>query len=543
MIRLTNIIAPILKKYRYRDKKDPFKLFNKMKLEGENKKIPITKGNVLLMPIRVSPVSNTFEGLLGYSLGLRGYNVYSLMCGQSLSKCDNINLKQNFSLACSLCNLEQKRFSKTYELHHESYLDNIDEVEYKKIVNLSSNVKLEEIFNYRYKKVSIGKYVEGGVARYLLLSNIDLEKYEILIREYFLTTLLTTEATINLLNKTNPKFVVVSHGIYSTWGAALETCVSYGYRVIVWGRGYIGEGSFIASHNASYLFETINETCSYWEDDIVSNKTRIDMEKYYKEKRNPSSSVDHVNYYSDIKKTDSNIFEKLNLDKTKKRIGVYPNIPWDGKMFSATKDFPDLNHFIKAILEWANQNKDVDVIIRAHPAEAFRKGNESMETFHDIIYQECDELPNNIIYIEPTASISSYEVSEICDVALMYASTLALEFAYARHPVIQVGLNNVSNKGIVFDSFTKEEMFENLDRAVSGTLIINDNMYSRVVKYSNYWINRRHIPEDLMKLKHLAFDGYKFADKNDLKEGNFKILDWFIARCEDGRPFVLENDA
>ena len=536
--KVANLFAPILRLYRYQKMKDPFSLFINLKKKVN---FPNNNKNILLLPIRVSPTSNTFEGILGYALKLRGYSVNALMCGQSLTKCENVNQKNNFALSCALCKLEQKKFSEAFDINNIEYLDLVSKDEYNNILSLSKNTNLEDIFNYRYKNVPIGKYVEGGVSRYLLISNIDLIVNENIIREYFLTALLTAEATIQSLEKYKPKFVIASHGIYSTWGTAVETCITYGYNVIVWGRGYIGKGNIVASHNSSYLFETINESTDYWINDCVSDKIKQGIDAYFINKRNPNSGVDYVSYYADIKQDKISVLQKLNLNQDRKRIGIYPNIPWDGKMFSATEDFPDLNVFVKYIIEWANLNPDVDMIIRSHPAEAFRKGNESIEKFIDIINMECHELPSNVIYIEPTSSISSYELSEVCDAALMYASTLALEFSYARHPVIQVGLSNVSNKGIVFDAFTKEAMFSYLNMAVEGKLKVDEEMYLRVLKYSNYWINKRHIPEVLMNLKNLAFDGYMFNNSLMLDKDNFEVLDWFIDRCEDGKPFIWEE--
>jgi hypothetical protein len=538
MRKLTNILAPLLKKYRYRNKLDPFKLFEDFNknniIDKEN------KGDVLLLPLRVSPTSNVFEGLIGYALKLRGYKVHALMCGQSLSKCENVNQRNFFSLACSLCNYEQKRFSKAYDINHVEYLEEVDTTEQEKLFTLSITTKLEDIFNYTYKNVSIGKHVEGGVSRYLLLSNIDLKKYENLVREYFFTSLLTVAATKSILRKIKPKFIIASHGIYSTWGAAVDTCLADGYHVVVWGRGYVGQGNIVASHNASYLFDTINEKSDYWKNSIVAPETKKELDSYFENKRNLRAEVDHVNYYADVEENNEDIFSTLKIDKNRHRIGIYPNIPWDGKMFSATEDFPNLNIFVRAVLEWAYKNPKVDLIIRAHPAEAYRKGNESIERFIDIVKMECDILPDNIIYIEPTAPINSYQLSDICDAALMYASTLALEFAYMQHPVIQVGLNNVSNKGLIFDALNKQQMFQFLDESVNNNLVVDDSMQTRVVQYADYWVNKRHIPETLIKLSHLAFNGYTFDGSNKLSKGNYKVLDWFIDRCEDGKPFIWE---
>jgi hypothetical protein len=267
------------------------------------------------------------------------------------------------------------------------------------------------------------------------------------------------------------------------------------------------------------------------------------LDFYFNNKRNSKSKADYVNYYSDIKKeSKEDIYKLLNIDRKRPKIGIYPNIPWDGKMFSATKEFPDMNVFIRAILEWAKMNKDVDLIIRAHPAETYKKAEQSLESFLDLIKMECKNLPKNIKYIEPGSSISSYELSKICDVALMYASTLALEFAYNKHPVIQVGLNNVSNKGLIFDAPTKKIMFDYLDKAVQGKLIVNKDMHNRVIKYADYWINKKHIPENLIELDKLQFKDYSFNNTMQLSKGNNKVLDWFIDRCIDGKPFIWEDN-
>ena len=55
-------------------------------------KIPLdNKGTILLAPVRVSPVSNLFEGLIGYYFKLKGYKVKALLCDQCVSFCDNIS--------------------------------------------------------------------------------------------------------------------------------------------------------------------------------------------------------------------------------------------------------------------------------------------------------------------------------------------------------------------------------------------------------------------------------------------------------------------
>lgn len=535
-MNIANLISPLLKKYRYRDKKDPFEAFLSLRKQEE---LPeADQGNVLILPVRVSPLSNLFEGLIGYALKQRGYNVHALMCGQSLTACDNITQQDHFYLSCALCKHEQTRFLEAFGLSKEAYSDNISKETQGQLVTLSKNVPIDEIFEFKYEEINVGKYVKDSVSRSLLISNIDRKANETLIRNFFLTTLITVEVTRTAVKKLNPKFVLTSHGIYSTWGTALETCSALGYRGIVWGRGYVG-GNIIASQNVPLSQDAIyNDSSMYWENIPVDERAKKELDTYFEEKRNPNSGVDIVNYYKDIAKKSDDIFEYLKLDKSRPRIGVYPNIPWDGAMLRKSKGFPDMNVFAEAIVEWAQLNPHVDVIIRAHPVEGGDAFEQSGERFIDLIYRVCEHLPDNIKYIEPTMPISSYELSNICSAALMYASTLSLELAYMRHPVIQAGQIHLSNKNLLFEGHDKETLFNLLDKAVRGELKVDDAMYDRLVRYTNYWINKRHIPEELINRKKLIFDGYTFGSSNELKPGHFKTLDWFIDRCIDGRPFV-----
>ena len=143
------------------------------------------------------------------------------------------------------------------------------------------------------------------------------------------------------------------------------------------------------------------------------------------------------------------IIKHLQLDKSRTRIGIYPNIPWDGAMLRKSPAFPTMNSFAKAIIEWATQNPSIDLIIRCHPVEAKSAKEKSSEGFMDVMYMESASLPNNIKHIAPDCPISSYQLSQICNASLMYASTLSNEFAMAKHPVIQTGLIHISNKDLV----------------------------------------------------------------------------------------------
>lgn len=532
-----NLFGHILSYIRYRNKKDPFADF--IKLRNQEDLPEAKKGTVLLLPFRVAPVSNLFEGILGYAFRLRGYNVVALMCGKLLNYCDHITYFQKKILSCPLCLYEQKRFCSTFALEEAWFNDLLSEEKQNKLEHLASSVALSDIPKYVYEGVQIGIHVFSAVQRHKLSSEPALKENYAIFRGFFFSALITVESVRAAIKKYQPVSIISSHGVYSTWGSAIETAVTDNQRCVTWGRGYIG-GQVLAAHNSSYCKMTTNVQNIYWEArelTPVQHKKTLD---YFRSKRSPKSSMDYLTYY----KTESNLendslIEKLKLDRNRKHIGLYPNIPWDGQTYKSSDVFPKIENWIQYTIEWFKQNPDIDLIIRAHPAESRRfRGNSKLETFESILRNLYPQLPSNVLFISPeTDDVSSYSVSGICEAALMYGSTLGLEFAVAGHPVINAGTIWWSDKGILFDVKSVEDYRNLLEKASSGNLEMSDEMRERAIKYAHYWIFSRHMPETIIHHKALTYTGYKINSASELKPGVNKTIDWFIDCCLNDKPF------
>ncbi|MGD9625712.1 MAG: hypothetical protein AB7U51_13785 [Arcobacter sp.] len=539
MRKITNFISPILKNYRYRNKPDPFLEFKKLRV---NEIMPIsTNGNVLILPIRVSPISNLFEGLCGYALKLRGYSVHSLFCGQAIEKCDNQTILKNNPLNCSLCYYEQKRFIDTFDIVPHYYFDFLNSELINKIDDLILKNSTKNLLELNYDDINLGNQITMAVIRHLLSSKIDLVKHEKIIREFAFSTIVSYEVTKKLIKKLKPKFVLLSHGVYSTWGGAIESCKKEKTKIIVWGRGYV-KGNILADFDDSYIFECAKESNALWENLNLSSGQKEKLYAYFKDKKNPLKTSDYVTYYKNISDNTFD-YEKYPFLKNKERIkfGLFPNIPWDGTTFSASKEFSSLDKFLKETIGWFLENKEYDLIIRAHPAEIADKQNLSQERIKDLIDELLPILPENIFYIEPDDKLTSYNVSDICDANLFFASTMALEFAFENKIVIQTGQSMISNKGFVFEAKNVEEYKSLLNKASKKELIMTDDMKQRVEKYAYHWIYKRHIPENTYEHKALTFTKYNFNSSMELAPGKNKVVDWFIDRCEDGKPFIWEE--
>jgi len=535
--KILNPISSKLVDYKYRDKLNPFVEFNRIK--GNHKLSPITKENVLIGSIRMNGVGQLFEGMLAYSLRMKGYKVYALMCGQGLEHCETKDLKLKSNYKCSICYKEQNFFCDTFGVEPLYINDLINNKERETIEQSCSKMSIESMLNPN--GIDLEPEITSGLMRVLKVSNVKSENYLTDLKKYGKTSMLTYQATLNIFKTIHIDQVVMSHGVYSTWGAMIKACNHSGIDTAVWGRGYVGKGNILATHRKSYLFENIVEPTSNYIDYELTEAERKKKLDYIKSKRNPNSKVDYVSYYDKEEKGILNLNEEFKIPLGKKVFGMFPNIPWDGQLFSASESYPNIGEFAKSTIEWFVLNPDNYLIIRAHPAELAARSKNQMETFKDILFKMYPKLPENVKFLNSDSKITSYQLEEQIDVALLYAGTIALEFTMNKTPVIQLGKNFSSNKGFVFEPLNNSEYHGLLDGFSNSKLSLTDEMFENGLKYIHHWVYKRHIPETIIKLKgQLIFDGFFFTSMDELNEN--KTLNWFIDKLESKEDFVYDLD-
>lgn len=531
--KVLNPIDSLLIRHKYNGRINPFIEFAKIK---KNTPLPpANKGNILIGSIRMFGVAHLFEGLLAYKYRLKGYKVYALMCGQELESCESKDLKLLSNLGCTVCYSEQKLFCETFEIEPLYIRDYIDKKESSSIKNSANQLTINKM---EYKSIDFSPEITSGLMRVLKTSNVKEEKHLDLLRKYAITCFKTYQATINILDKIKPIHTIMSHGVYSTWGSMIKACNVLNYHSVVWGRGYVGTGNIMATHNNSYLFENTIDPISNYINRELSAEQEINVLEYFRDKRTPTSKVDYVSYYKDQSINQIiDIKEKLNIPKEKIVFGMFPNIPWDGQLFSASDFFKGISVFVKSTITWVIENPEVHLIIRAHPAEKHIRSLNQAETFKDILFGLFPSLPENVTFLDSNSNISSYQIEEHIQVALLYAGTIGLEFVVNKTPVIQTGMNFSSNKGFLFEPNSEEEYYIMLDKFKKNELSVTKKMYDHVLKYAYYWVFEKHIPETLVKLENeLEFNGFQFKSIDELNNNN--VLNWFVTRIEKKQPFI-----
>jgi hypothetical protein len=145
---------------------------------------------------------------------------------------------------------------------------------------------------------------------------------------------------------------------------------------------------------------------------------------------------------------DTPIQVELGLSQEKKTLVAYPSSSDEvvalrqimalfGKPYGAGEQpFADQVDWLEALTRWAGARDDVQLVIRMHPRIGLSHRHTAKASEYDRYKSVLATLPSNVVVIWPEDKVSSYNLAEVADLALVSWSTIGMELARFGIPVI-----------------------------------------------------------------------------------------------------------
>jgi hypothetical protein len=313
----------------------------------------------------------------------------------------------------------------------------------------------------------------------------------------------TYMSVIELLHA-QPKIdlVFMSHGLYASWGAFRDFCKENGIDYVTWGRTYFKKMLAVVKNSA------FNEGPGTYDRAIVDRVMHDDeyatlVDSLDARVNGGPAKTDTVNYYTYLETTDSPSVRD-DLVRTacgKQIIAVYLSIPWDGTVYGSNGEFQSQRDLINSIVAIAGTNPSLLFVFRVHPRES-----EMPEKAATHINEALNgTLLPNLIVIAPQARLTSYELSQVASLNILYSGTLAIEFAYAGYPLVVCGKNLVFG----IESVTVVNSVANLSEIVQSA------------DYAKYKPEKQCVLEGLRKIGAVLYhDDLSESDNYEVKSIN-----------------------
>jgi hypothetical protein len=331
--------------------------------------------------------------------------------------------------------------------------------------------------------------------------------------------------------KIKPDSVIMSHGIYSTWGPLFQELDVNNIPILIHSRGKKMHSQVFNWNKTGDSWDVSKE----WEKVKNKNLTKSQLQEI---NDNLESRILHkedvfvYNFGNETSKEET--LKKFNLDSAKPIYTLFTNVLWDAASANREIAFKNPVDWVIETIEWFNQHPEKQLIVKIHPAEIVIGTN---MPFYDIILQRVN--PNkNVILIKPEEKVNSWSIYEITDLGLVHTTTAGMELPLVNKACMVVSKTHYRDKGFTIDINSKDEYFKMLD-SFDPLSIDYDKNKIQALKYAYLLFIRYQIPFNMF-FEDLSSDirGFRFTSIKDYFNDNYYNIS--ISRIENKESIFLD---
>lgn len=165
--------------------------------------------------------------------------------------------------------------------------------------------------------------------------------------------------------------------------------------------------------------------------------------------------------------------------------GLFTNVIWDAQLHFKDVFFENMLDWLFTSIEHFLKNPEQTLIIRIHPAEVTGTVPSRQPVLKEI-QSRFGELPSNIEVIEPDNDLTSYDVIQRIDYALVFGSKMAVEIAAGGTPVVICGDSWARGKGFSVDAVSRDHYGDILKSPQSHVRLPRN--FSQLAKQYAYYL-------------------------------------------------------
>lgn len=407
---------------------------------------------------------------------------------------------------------------------------------------------LEEVKNFKWKGVECGKLALSSSFRKLKVGNLDFDNsHHLKILNYFIKkSIIFTEGANKLIDKKKIDAGLFIDKGYVGEGELIQVLSQRNKKIFNFFSFFKNNQIIIKNFtNCSYRkhpAELSDETWNKVKENALSQNSYNDMKKkielaYKNNEWYPSAGTVLNKSFSNEKE----IRQYLNFSNNNKIACIFSHIFWDGSFFFGEDLFENYEDWFIQTLISAKKNKDINWIVKFHPANIVKNNRENIKTNHleqKIFNKYIKELPKNFRLLKEDIFFSSYNLNNIIDYCITVRGTPGIECAFSEKRVIVAGSGRYSHRGFTIEPNNIEEytkLLENLPNENFNLNFDNAKKYFCHV-YNNKPLNLNFIEQGYKKnftadsyIKYNISNYDDFCNANDVKS----MLNWIKSERED----------
>ena len=397
---------------------------NQRVLELAGKVAAQAKGRDNARPVVMFNASTRLEGvslnaafqlLTGWSLRLAGAPVVQFACQGGMKQCVLGTNSDNLASPppCERCTAQSR------VLYNGA---DVNWFQYQEDASLADRLKaqdLDSLMVFEYQEVPLGQLVLPSL-RWILRRHhlVDDEPTRKLIGNYILSAWNIVQQFGALLERVNPQSVVVFNGMFYPEASVRWVAQKRGIRCVTHEVGLRPfSGYFTNGEATAYPIDIPHDFAMSPAQDKL-------LDDLLAERFKGNFSMAGIRFWPEMQPLSEEFWQRAR--QFKQIVPVFTNVIFDTSQGHANVLYPHMFAWLDGVLEIIRAHPETFFVIRAHPDET-RPGKASQESVSDWVKARgVDQLPN-VLYVNPDAYFSSYELIAHSKFVMVYNSTIGLE--------------------------------------------------------------------------------------------------------------------
>lgn len=334
--------------------------------------------------------------------------------------------------------------------------------------------------------------------------------------------------------KMKPDKVIMSHGIYSTWGPQFKILNDNDIPIVTYGQGK-RKGTKKFNWNFTGDWWDVSQEWELVKDNALTAEQNKTLDKYLESRITHKDDVLVYNFggFEERAKT----LKRFNLDENKTTVSLFTNVLWDAASANREIAFSNPIKWVIETIKWFESQKEKQLIVKIHPAEIVIG---TRQPFIDVIKLQIEKIPDNVRIIEPHEKVNSLSIYKISDLGLVHTTTAGMEMQLVGVPVIVVSRTHFRDKGFTIDINSKNEYFKTIENFDKDT-VCREKLIKLSRRYAYLLFERYQFP----------FEPFNENGMHDTRSFKFKNIENYIRKnidysilldiIESRKEFVIPN--
>jgi len=434
-----------------------------------------------------------FHLLASWALRLRGVPVLYFACRAGMSHCvlgTNRDHPQK-KPPCKSCIYQSSiLYSGVERAQNDPSQGGVEWFNYQRDARLAesiSQLSLPELMHFSWHGLPLGALCLPGLRWILRIHHLkDDEDTRLLLREYILSAWNIAQKFSTLLERSQPRAVIVFNGQFYPEATARYIALQRGVRVITHEVGLQPASAFFCEGEATAYPIHIPEAFE------LNSEQNAKLDAYLAKRFQGDFSMAGIKFWADMRGLDEAFLKKAA--GFKQIVPIFTNVIFDTSQPHANTVFEDMFDWLDMTLEVIRAHPETLFVIRAHPDET-RVRKASRETVAGWVETSAANKEPNVVFVAPRETISSYELIQRARFVMVYNSTIGLEASIMGAAVLCAGKARFTQYPTVFFPQTIEEIRKKLEEFLEiETIVIPPEFQRNARRFLYYQLFRTSLP-------------------------------------------------